>query len=112
MRILILTFAIGLCISVASKWKPCGGYSNINSCSCNDNSTWTKPAGPCEDGSWNIEWCLCKDGTIGTAENKCGWGNFPTECTCADNSTFNVTAFVGSKKFAQEQKVKLFNIFH
>ena len=105
----MLCFVLGfisLSLGGRNKWKACGGYKKIKSCGCEDGSTWTptnqtwKQKGPCADETWDIKSCLCADGTTGTRKNRCGRGNFPTQCTCADKSTFNPAEVWGKRKQA------------
>merc|ERR1712039_338227 len=80
--------------SPGSQYKPCSRIDNIKHCQCRDDTGWTYPGGPCKDGSFDIAWCRCADGTLSTphrtrAQHNCGMDNLPTECGCRDESRFD-----------------------
>ena len=114
MKQFLIVAIVAIAVTSARRERPCGGGRNIESCvcadeeetevskpwqcrrvqarpescSCVDGSEWT-PTGPCEDESFDIEFCECDDGTEVNEPRECKELQAkPVSCTCSDGSVF------------------------
>merc|ERR1711962_243367 len=96
MKIALALLAVA--VSYASASRPCGGFFNIGSCTCDDVAeTAVSHPRQCKKLEANVVSCDCTDGSeweppcggfqniVGCAVNE-QTGTF--ECTCADGTTF------------------------